>query len=173
MLTKSFDRNKQYCLTCNTKNKLSHAWNCMSDFDDDAWNDIDNACFFDIKLYPNIHVNEYKTIIEKIKQISHNKFIWLHCSNISTNTLDDDTVKLYWKIVELFHSNTDFGIEFEHKLTRRDRQEFNTRFFKDIMNFAKDNDLTWAKIYQLDKDETTEHMFFHKNDKIILDNSQQ
>lgn len=168
MLTKDFDREHQYCLRFDNK-KLSHSWNCMSEPNHIAWTKIQDACFFDIKLHSNVHVGDYTEVIEKIKQISHTKFIWLHCSN--SDSLDDNAIKLYWEIIKIFHSNVDFGIEFEHKLLRGDTQEINTRFFTDIMNFAKDNNLTWAKIYQLDKDENTEIPFFHKNDKIILDKS--
>ena len=172
MKNKDFDRTRQYCLKKDyDTNTLSHAWHCDGEFDVDAWNEIENAEFFDIKLSNNIPLQSYKTAIEKIKDISQRKFIWLHFSNDANQSLSNEMIDKYWKLIDAFSSSVDFGIEFEHKLIKGDTQKFNTEFFNDIVNFANSKELSWIKLYQLDKDHCINLVYYHKNEEIILDNT--
>ena len=174
MKNKDFDRTKQYCLKKDyNTDTLSHAWHCDGDFDVNSWNEIDNAEFFDIKLCTDIPLESYETIIEKIKDISQNKFIWLHFSNDANQSLNSEMINKYWKLIKTFCSSVDFGIEFEHKLIKGDVQKFNTTFFNDIINFARSRKLSWIKLYQLDKNQLSTHLYYHKNEEIILDKSHE
>ena len=93
MKNKDFDKSKQYCFK-KYDGMLTHHWNCNGTPDDEAWVNIENAFLFDIKLYSDLDIHDYELVVEKIKCISKNKFIWFHCSNTPSEMLNPDIIIL-------------------------------------------------------------------------------
>lgn len=122
----------------NTKSyQMVHTYTCLSPKDDTAWENIDSANFFDIKLAKENDVSVYMDVIEKIKEISKTKFCFIHFSNVSTEVLGEKQKELFWKLMEILDEGQDFGLEFQHKPTRRCRVEFDKYFFDLILKKYK------------------------------------
>lgn len=159
-----------YCFKENIVNGigvgLDHFWNCKEIIPDtNAWLKITDAEFFDIKLSSTRDVVEYYTVIDKIKEISRIKPIFLHFSNEASVTLSEHAILLFWELVERASGSDNFYLEFQHKCVGRDKFEPNIDFFEKIIK--KYGDADWLKLSILDKDKISEYIYYYKNMDLI------
>lgn len=149
---------------------LDHFWNCKETVPDiNAWLKIADAEFFDIKLSSTRDVAEYYTVIDRIKEISKIKPVFLHFSNEASAMLSEHAILLFWELVERASVQHNFYLEFEHKCVGRDKFEPNTDFFEKIIK--KYGNADWLKLSTLDKDEITEYIYYHKNMDLVVRNT--
>ena len=149
---------------------LDHFWNCKeTEPDTNAWLKITDAEFFDIKLSSTRDAVEYYTVIDKIKEISKQKPIFLHFSNEAWITLSEHAILLFWELVERASGSDKLYLEFQHKCIGRDPFEPNIDFFEKIIKKYGDTD--WIKLSTLDKDEITEYIYYHKNMDLVVRNT--
>lgn len=157
-----------YCFKENYKlHKMGHAYTCSSPFDISAWNDIETANFFDIKLTSH-DINNYIPVISKIKEISVTRFCFIHFSNELSHSLTTETKELFWKLLNILDSGQTFGLEFQHKILKSS-QEFNRDFFDTIISKYKHID--WLKLTILV--EENDIIYFQRNEDFILDKSNE
>jgi hypothetical protein len=149
---------------------LDHFWNCKETVPDiNSWLKITDAEFFDIKLSSTRDSEEYYAVIDKIKEISKIKPVFLHFSNEASTTLSEHAILLFWELAERASGSGKLYLEFEHKCVGRDKFKPNTDFFEKIIK--KYGDADWVKLSILDKDEISEYIYYHKNMDLVVRNT--
>lgn len=151
MITKI--KTPSYCYRYSNYHKsFQHYHDCISLEEHpeiDAWNNIDDAFFFDIKLVDFATLHDYITVISRIKDISKNKYIWLHFSNDLGNPMSNDTEKLFWDLLDVFYDEQDFALELHRKVCRNEKEElteFDNEFFQRVKDWTEKENLKYVTL---------------------------
>lgn len=129
---------------------------------EEVWNDIEEAEFFDIKLCPYIPMEYYIPVLTKINTATLLGGRTIHFSNELMDVFSEEHEKLFWKILDYIkHSNYELQVEYKISTVAKDTFRIPIDFFIEVQTWAQDNNIPHLKLSVLDKDDT-EHEFFRK-----------
>ena len=151
MITKI--KTPSYCYRYSfTYDKLCHFYSCEDDEskpDISAWENIDEAVYFDVKLLDTATVSDYEEVLSRIRAISKKKYIWLHFSNETKQCMTYKTEKLFWDVLDIFYDGQDFALELHRKLCKGEAEELTTldkEFFQRVKNWTIQENLKYVTL---------------------------
>ena len=122
-----------------------------------AWEQIDRALFFDIKLNPEISMKEYSPVLNKINTVTKRDDVIpvLHFSNDLADKLSKEHMTRFWDCMSLITHNN-YELQFEHKISTIVKDTFvvHEEFFDEIIEYLDKNMVQHCKLSVLDKDDS-------------------
>lgn len=129
---------------------------------EEVWNEINDAEFFDIKLCPYISIKKYIPIMYKINDVTKHGGCKIHFSNELIDIFSKEHEERFWELIKyITHFNYELQIEYKISTVRRDIFRMPTEFFNEVLSFAEKHNIPNIKLSVLDKD-SLEHLFFRK-----------
>ena len=131
---------------------------------EEVWNEINDAKFFDIKICPYISIEKYIPILSKINDVTKHGGCKIHFSNELIDIFSKEHEERFWELIKyITHFNYELQIEYKISTLRGQRDIFRipTEFFNEVLSFAETHNIPNIKLSVLDKDRS-EHLFFRK-----------